>query len=143
MERKAHIILVVHAELLLQKPTTTIGPKIYGSMHIHLKAVFVPRKDSAGSGTQKWGALCSLSSLFSPTFLHAPCTFSFLASAVQFYTSVIRFHCFCSLPNLNNCLSRTSALHQRRIQNGGTFRCLCSVAFSEPSTSDTSSSSVK
>ncbi|XP_073301584.1 tryptophan--tRNA ligase, chloroplastic/mitochondrial isoform X2 [Primulina huaijiensis] len=50
------------------------------------------------------------------------------------------------LPNrvhLYNCSSRTSVLLQRRIQIGGSFRCLCSVAVSKPSTSENSSSSVK
>ncbi|XP_075522475.1 tryptophan--tRNA ligase, chloroplastic/mitochondrial isoform X1 [Primulina tabacum] len=50
------------------------------------------------------------------------------------------------LPNrvhLNNCSSRTNVLLQRRIQIGESFRCLCSVPVSKPSTSESSSSSMK
>ncbi|KAK4422258.1 Tryptophan--tRNA ligase, chloroplastic/mitochondrial [Sesamum alatum] len=52
-----------------------------------------------------------------------------------------------SLPcgvHLSKCLSRTGAVQQqRRVRLGENFRCLCSVSVSEPSTSATSSSSVK
>ncbi|KAL0447433.1 UNVERIFIED_CONTAM: Tryptophan--tRNA ligase, chloroplastic/mitochondrial [Sesamum latifolium] len=52
-----------------------------------------------------------------------------------------------SLPcgvHLSKCFSRTGAVQQqRRVRRGENFRCLCSVAVSEPSTSAASSSSVK
>ncbi|KAK6116838.1 hypothetical protein DH2020_049404 [Rehmannia glutinosa] len=45
--------------------------------------------------------------------------------------------------HLSKCLSRTGLMHPRRhLRAGENFRCLCSVSVSEPSTSDTSSSSV-
>ncbi|KAI3454102.1 hypothetical protein Pfo_010765 [Paulownia fortunei] len=51
-----------------------------------------------------------------------------------------------SLPcgvHLSKCLSRTGAVHPRRRRIGENIRCLRSVSVSEPSTSETSSSSVK
>ncbi|KAG8381845.1 hypothetical protein BUALT_Bualt05G0015100 [Buddleja alternifolia] len=45
--------------------------------------------------------------------------------------------------HLRKCLSRTAIFHQNRLRIGENLRCFCSVSVSEPSTSETSSSSVK
>ncbi|KAL6547550.1 Tryptophan--tRNA ligase, chloroplastic/mitochondrial [Orobanche hederae] len=46
--------------------------------------------------------------------------------------------------HLSKCFSRTGVLRApRRLRVGESFRCLCSASVSEPSTSETSSSSVK
>lgn len=138
-----------------QDPGSRSDCKIYTSSSIYTFLVIQNR--NCKRQQRKWGAPFSLTSQSSPTLLRAPpfhCNFpvflplSSLASIFSI-TIPVRFFLFRNLSRplgvrLGKCLSRAGGFHApRRLRIGESLRCLCSLAVSEPSTSQTSSSSVK